>query len=70
MAIKLVMVEVPESVTVLREVFLVRMQGEGIVKQVQLCFTRREAEELKDCLNRNIGRGTAVVIGPFLAQGE
>lgn len=70
MAIKLVMQEWPEGVTVLRELYLVRMQGEGIVKQVQTCFSRREAEDLARCLNRNIGAGTADVLGPYLVQGE
>lgn len=69
MSLKIVMQEIPEELTVVHEVFVVRMKGEGIVTQGQLCFSRREATKLAECLNRTMP-GTATVLGPFIAQGE
>ncbi len=66
---KIVMQEWPKDITVLREVYLVRMDVEGMVKQAQLCFTRKEATDLMRCLNRTIPN-SATVLGPYLAQGE
>ncbi len=69
MSVKIVMQEWPEGITVLREVYIVRMDGDGMVKQAQLCFTREEATKLAGCLNR-VMPGSATVLGPYLAQGE